>query len=162
MYAANGNWDKVSRIRDTMTKTGVKKDPGCSFIEYENEVHEFIAGDKSHPQNNEIYHKLSEIKERLKSLGYVADKSQVLLNVEGDDEKISELETHIERLAIAFGLLSLKPGIPIRVVKNLRVCNDCHSVKKLLSKIYDREIIVRDNSRFHHFKNGLCSCMDYW
>ncbi|KAJ8620435.1 hypothetical protein MRB53_028964 [Persea americana] len=46
-------------------------------------------------------------------------------------------------------------------MKNLRVCSDCHSATKLISKIYDREIIVRDQSRFHHFKNGLCSCLDY-
>ncbi|KAJ0539933.1 putative tetratricopeptide-like helical domain superfamily, DYW domain-containing protein [Helianthus annuus] len=162
MYAATGNWDKVSRVRDAMRKTGVKKDPGCSLIEYRDEVHEFIAGDKSHPRTHEIYHKLSEIRERLKSVGYVPDKSQVLLHIEGDDEKESELESHSERLAIAFGLISLKPGIPIRIVKNLRVCNDCHSVTKHLSQIYDREIIVRDNSRFHHFKHGSCSCMDYW
>ncbi|KAI7744786.1 hypothetical protein M8C21_030272, partial [Ambrosia artemisiifolia] len=138
MYAATGNWDKVSRVRDAMRKTGVKKDPGCSIIEYKDEVHEFIVGDKSHPQTHEIYHKLSEIRERLKSVGYVPDKSQVLLHIEGDDEKETELESHSE---------SLKPGIPIRIVKNLRVCNDCHSVTKLVTKIYDREIIVRDNSR---------------
>ncbi|KAM0044404.1 putative tetratricopeptide-like helical domain superfamily, DYW domain-containing protein [Helianthus debilis subsp. tardiflorus] len=162
MYAATGNWDKVSHARNAMRKTGVKKDPGCSLIEYRDEVHEFIAGDKSHPRTREIYHKLSEIRERLKSVGYVPDKSQVLLHIEGDDEKETELESHSERLAIAFGLISLKPGIPIRIVKNLRVCNDCHSVTKHLSKIYDREIIVRDNSRFHHFKHGSCSCMDYW
>ncbi|KAI3828086.1 hypothetical protein L1987_02183 [Smallanthus sonchifolius] len=162
MYAATGNWNKVAHVRDAMRKTGVKKDPGCSLIEYKDAVHEFIVGDKSHPQTNEIYHKLSEIRDRLKSVGHVPDKSQVLLHIEGDDEKETELESHSERLAIAFGLINLKPGIPIRIVKNLRVCNDCHSVTKILSKIYDREIIVRDNSRFHHFKNGSCSCMDYW
>ncbi|GJW60754.1 pentatricopeptide repeat-containing protein [Tanacetum coccineum] len=162
MYAATGNWDKVSHVRETMKKTGVKKDPGCSMIEYKDEVHEFIVGDKSHPQTNEIYHKLSEIRERLKSAGHVPDKSQVLLHIDGDDAKEAELESHSERLAIAFGLINMKPGIPIRIVKNLRVCNDCHSVTKLLSKVYNREIIVRDNSRFHHFKNGSCSCMDYW
>ncbi|KAJ9551643.1 hypothetical protein OSB04_015688 [Centaurea solstitialis] len=146
MYAASGNWEKVSGIRETMRKTGVKKDPGCSSIEFKDSVHEFTVGDRSHPQSNEIYDKLSEIRGRLKSLGYVPDKTQVLLHIEGDDEKEMELESHSERLAIAFGLINMKPGIPIRVVKNLRVCNDCHSVTKLLSKMYDREIIVRDNS----------------
>nr|GEV94107.1 hypothetical protein [Tanacetum cinerariifolium] len=87
---------------------------------------------------------------------------EILLHIDGDDAKVAELESHSERLAIAFGLINMKQGIPIRIVKNLRVCNDCHSVTKLLSKVYNREIIVRDNSRFHHFKNGSCSCMDYW
>ncbi|KAL4581426.1 hypothetical protein LXL04_017641 [Taraxacum kok-saghyz] len=162
MYAATSNWDKVSNIRETLNKMGLRKDPGCSFIEFGDSVHEFIVGDRSHPQCKEIYRKLSEIRERLKCLGHVPDKSQVLLHIEGDNEKEVELESHSERLAIAFGLINYKDGIPIRIVKNLRVCNDCHSVTKLLSKIYDREIIVRDNSRYHHFKNGSCSCMDYW
>nr|XP_043628512.1 pentatricopeptide repeat-containing protein At5g48910-like [Erigeron canadensis] len=162
MYAAAGDWDQVSHVREKMRKTGVRKDPGCSLIEYKDEVHEFIVGDQSHPQTNEIYLKLREMKERLKSAGHVPDKSQVLLHIEGDDQKETELESHSERLAIAFGLINLKPGIPIRVVKNLRVCNDCHSVTKLLSKLYNREIVVRDNSRYHHFKDGSCSCLDYW
>lgn len=50
----------------------------------------------------------------------------------------------------------------IRVLKNLRVCNDCHSVAKLISKITQRRIVVRDRNRFHHFENGVCSCGDYW
>lgn len=50
----------------------------------------------------------------------------------------------------------------IRVVKNLRVCGDCHEVTKIISKVYNREIIVRDRVRFHRFVNGSCSCKDYW
>ncbi|KAK9286879.1 hypothetical protein L1049_015285 [Liquidambar formosana] len=53
-------------------------------------------------------------------------------------------------------------GTEIRIVKNLRSCEDCHSFMKLLSKIYKRDIIVRDRIRFHHFRNGGCSCGDYW
>ncbi|RHN58107.1 putative DYW domain-containing protein [Medicago truncatula] len=92
----------------------------------------------------------------------MSDTSQVLLNIEGEKEKESELENHSERLAISFGLINMERRAPIRIIKNLRVCNDCHAVTKLLSAIYDREIIVRDNSRFHHFKNGSCSCNDFW
>ncbi|KAL7185926.1 hypothetical protein ACSBR2_027809 [Camellia fascicularis] len=155
-------WDKVSQVRETMKKKGLKKDPGYSAIEHKGLLHEFVVGDKSHPQIEKIYSKLSEMRERLKRMGHVPDTSQVLLCVEGEKDKEAELENHSERLAISFGLINVEPGSPIRIMKNLRVCNDCHSVTKLLSKIYDREIIVRDNSRFHHFKDGLCSCMDYW
>ncbi|KAK9924366.1 hypothetical protein M0R45_032736 [Rubus argutus] len=109
-----------------------------------------------------IYSKLSEVREKLKSVGHVPDTSQVLLCLEEEKEKEVELENHSERLAIAFGLINLEPRSPIRIIKNLRVCNDCHSVTKLLSKIYNREIVVRDNSRFHHFTNGSCSCKDFW
>ncbi|KAG8489098.1 hypothetical protein CXB51_017086 [Gossypium anomalum] len=94
----------------------------------------------------------------LKLAGHVPDTSQVLLYIEEEEEKEAELENHNERLAIAFGLINTEAGCPIRIMKNLRICSDCHSVTKLLSKIYSREIIMRDNSRFHHFKDGLCSC----
>ncbi|XP_062009281.1 pentatricopeptide repeat-containing protein At1g08070, chloroplastic-like [Rosa rugosa] len=162
MYAAADQWEKVSQVREMMKKRGVKKDPGCSSIEHRGMLHEFIVGDKSHPQTKEIYSKLSEVRERLKSAGHVPDTSQVLLCLEDEKEKEAELENHSERLAIAFGLINLEPRSPIRIIKNLRVCNDCHSVTKLLSKIYNREIVVRDNSRFHHFANGSCSCKDFW
>lgn len=162
MYASLGRWDKVSEVRELMKEKGMRKEPGCSSIEHKGSLHEFIVGDKSHPQKKEIYSKLKEMKERLTCMGHVPDTTQVLLHIEGEKEKEAELENHSERLAIAFGLINVGIGSPIRIVKNLRVCNDCHNVTKLLSQIYSREIIVRDNSRFHHFKNGSCSCMDYW
>ncbi|KAB2610686.1 pentatricopeptide repeat-containing protein [Pyrus ussuriensis x Pyrus communis] len=155
-------WEKVSQVREMMRKKGIKKDPGCSSIEHRGVLHEFIVGDKSHPQTEEIYLKLSEIREKLKSVGHVPDTSRVLLCLEEEKEKEAELENHSERLAIAFGLINSEAGSPIRIIKNLRVCSDCHSVTKHLSSIYNPEIIVRDNSRFHHFTNGSCSCKDFW
>ncbi|KAM0958995.1 hypothetical protein EV1_024017 [Malus domestica] len=162
LYAAADQWEKVSQVREMMRKKGVKKDPGCSSIEHRGVLHEFIVGDKSHPRTEEIYLKLSEIREKLKSVGHVPDTSQVLLCLEEEKEKEAELENHSERLAIAFGLINSEAGSPIRIIKNLRVCSDCHSVTKHLSSIFNREIIVRDNSRFHHFRNGSCSCKDFW
>ncbi|KAM1822125.1 hypothetical protein ACFX1X_024572 [Malus domestica] len=162
LYAAADQWEKVSQVREMMRKKGVKKDPGCGSIEHRGVLHEFIVGDKSHPRTEEIYLKLSEIREKLKSVGHVPDTSQVLLCLEEEKEKEAELENHSERLAIAFGLINSEAGSPIRIIKNLRVCSDCHSVTKHLSSIYNREIIVRDNSRFHHFRNGSCSCKDFW
>ncbi|XP_004144616.1 pentatricopeptide repeat-containing protein At5g48910 [Cucumis sativus] len=162
MYAAAGLWEKVRQVREMMKKKGMKKDPGCSSIEHQGSIHEFIVGDKSHPQTEEIYIKLCEMKKKLNVAGHIPDTTQVLLCLEEDNEKEAELETHSERLAIAFGLLNIKHGSPIRIIKNLRICNDCHAVTKLLSHIYNREIIIRDGSRFHHFKSGSCSCKDFW
>ncbi|KAL4185397.1 hypothetical protein AMTRI_Chr10g5740 [Amborella trichopoda] len=161
IYAAAGRWDDMAKVRETMRWRGVRKDPGRSLIDHGGVIHEFIVGDRSHPQTEEIYLKLDEMHERLKSIGYEPDKTQVLLHIE-DSEKEVALSYHSEKLAIAFGLINLERGMPIRIVKNLRVCPDCHSATKLLSITYGCDIIVRDNSRFHHFKNGSCSCMDYW
>ena len=69
---------------------------------------------------------------------------------------------HSEKLAIAFALLNTKSGTEITVMKNLRVCVDCHLFIKLVSKIVNRQFIVRDATRFHHFRDGICSCKDYW
>ncbi|CAN8270622.1 unnamed protein product [Cochlearia groenlandica] len=166
MYAAAGKWDKVSEVREMMKKKGIKKDAGWSLIERKGVVHRFIVGDKSHPQSDEIYEKLKEMREKLRESGHVPDTKQVLLRIEEEKEKEAGLELHSERLAIAYGLINDKANgngkSPIRVVKNLTVCNDCHSVTKLLSRIYRRDIVVRDNSRFHHFRDGSCSCNDFW
>ena len=80
----------------------------------------------------------------------------------GQEEKENVLSYHSEKLAVAFGLISMSEGSPIQVIKNLQICGDCHVVIKLASKIYGRDIIVRDRARFHRFKDGSCSCRDYW
>ncbi|KAM6576592.1 hypothetical protein CsatB_028429 [Cannabis sativa] len=161
IYADSKKWDGVSNVRQIMKSKGVKKIPGCSVIEVDGEVHEFFVGDKSHPRYNEIEIMLGEISRRLKLFGYVANTNPVLFDIE-EEEKEDALCKHSEKVAIAFGLISLREGVPIRIVKNLRVCWDCHEVTKIISKVFNREIIVRDRNRFHHFKDGQCSCRGYW
>lgn len=161
IYADSKLWDGVSNVRRTMKAKGVRKLPGCSVLEVDGEVHEFLVGDKSHPRYNEIEAMLGEISRRLKLAGYVANTNPVLFDIE-EEEKEDALCKHSEKVAIAFGLISLKEGVPIRIVKNLRVCWDCHDVTKMISKLFNREIIVRDRNRFHHFQDGECSCKGYW
>lgn len=161
MYASRGNWDDVIEIRGMMTENRVTKTPGCSMIEVNGIVHEFLAGDKTHPQTDEIEKKLEEMSKRLKMEGYVPDMNEVFLEID-EEEKETSLFRHSEKLAVAFGLLHIAPSIPIRIMKNLRICNDCHRAFKFTSKAYDREIVVRDRHRFHHFKHGTCSCLDFW
>ncbi|KAL4191411.1 hypothetical protein AMTRI_Chr07g29760 [Amborella trichopoda] len=161
IYAKSNRWDDVAGVRKLMRKKGIKKEPGFSSIEVNGSIHEFVMGDKSHPQTEEIHGMLDEMSNRLKEAGHVANTSVVLLNIE-EEERETTLTYHTEKLAIAFGLISTAPCTPIRIVKNLRVCDDCHSATKLISKIYGREIIVRDRNRYHHFKEGSCSCRDYW
>lgn len=97
----------------------------------------------------------------MKELGYVADTNFELHDVE-QQHKQHALCHHSEKLAIAFGLITTPPGSPIRIIKNLRMCGDCHSATKFISKISGREVVVRDSNRFHSFEGGLCSCGDYW
>ncbi|KAK7320693.1 hypothetical protein VNO77_30397 [Canavalia gladiata] len=161
IYAKLLRWEKKTKVREVMDMKGMKKIPGSTMIEINNEMYEFVAGDKSHNQYKEIYEMMDEMGREIKRAGYVPTTSQVLLDIDEEDKE-DALHRHSEKLAIAFALLSTPPGTPIRIVKNLRVCEDCHSATNFISKVYNREIVVRDRNRFHHFKKGLCSCGDFW
>lgn len=161
IYAAAGRWNDVESIRRMMEEKGIKPRAGCSWIEYKSKVCVFRVGDKSHPQAEEIYAMLRSLAGKMKDVGYVPATKFVLQNVE-ESEKENILCGHSERLALGFGLINTGPRLPIRITKNIRVCGDCHSAIKAISTIVGREIIVRDSQRFHHFRDGACSCGDYW
>ena len=162
IYAKAGRWEEVGEVRKLMKERGIKTTPGTSIIDLgRGEVHKFIIGDGSHPQVKDIYQMLDKVKERLQMEGYEPDPSQVLFDID-EEEKETAVWQHSEKLAIGFGLINTSPGTTIRIVKNLRVCEDCHSATKLISQVYNREIIVRDRIRYHHFRNGACSCKDFW
>eukprot|EP00257_Ricinus_communis_P021958 XP_015581556.1 pentatricopeptide repeat-containing protein At1g08070, chloroplastic [Ricinus communis] len=160
IYASVGRWEDAMRTRNHMKEKGIKKTPGCSLIELEGETYEFLAEDNARSMK-EVYTASEEMMERIKLAGYVPNIADARLDAEEDDKEAA-VSHHSEKLAIAFGLIKTPPGTTIRVAKNLRVCTDCHNAAKIISKVYNREIILRDRNRFHHFKEGLCSCNDYW
>lgn len=161
IYAAERQWKDVEKVRALVKNQRLRKPPSYSFVELNKTVHQFFVGDKSHHQSDDIYAKLEDLNEKLKKDGYKPDTSSVLHDVE-EEIKEKMLWDHSERLALAFALLNTSPGTTIRITKNLRVCGDCHTVMKMISKLVSREIIMRDILRFHHFKDGLCSCGGYW
>ncbi|XP_038981069.1 pentatricopeptide repeat-containing protein At3g62890-like [Phoenix dactylifera] len=161
VYSSIGRLEDAARCRLRMREKQVAKMPGCSWIEVDSTVHEFFMGDRSHPQSEKIYSMIGALSLRMKLAGYVPDTTVVSQSID-EEEKEDALSMHSEKLAVAFGLISTKEGATIRVVKNLRVCNDCHEAMKFISKIVAREIVLRDRSRFHHFSEGKCSCKDYW
>lgn len=161
LYASFEDWDGVAWVRLLMKDRNIRKDPGCSWIELYGVIHEFLVEDDAHPHAKEIHLMLKEISERFSSIGYRPDTTQVFLNMD-EEEKRGVLSHHSEKIAVAFGLISTDPHTPLHVVKNLRICEDCHSSMKLISKLYKRKIIVRDRKRFHHFDDGSCSCKDCW
>ncbi|XP_042479192.1 pentatricopeptide repeat-containing protein At1g11290, chloroplastic [Macadamia integrifolia] len=160
IYANASMWDNVAKVRTMMEKKGLQKTPGCSLVELRNEVHTFYSGSTDHPQSKRIYTKLEVLGDEIKAAGYVPVTNSIH-DVE-DEVKEQLLNSHSEKLAIAFALINTNPGTTIHIRKNLRVCGDCHEATKYISLVTGREIIVRDMQRFHHFKNGTCSCADYW
>lgn len=161
LYAASGNWNDVRKMRVMMRDKGVHKVPGYSWIEVQNKIHTFSVGDSVHPEKDKIYAFLEDLELRLKKEGYISATKIVLHDVE-EEEKEHMLKYHSEKLAVAYGILSIPAGRPIRVIKNLRVCHNCHNAIKYISKVEGRLIILRDSNRFHHFQGGSCSCGDYW
>ncbi|KAE8656771.1 hypothetical protein F3Y22_tig00116997pilonHSYRG00311 [Hibiscus syriacus] len=148
IYAKTGKWDGVSRLRKHMRVTGLKKEQGCSRIEVNGVIHEFLAGDNCHPLSKEIYSKLDEIVVRLKSAGFVPNKSHQMQLIEEDDMQEHALGLHSEKLAIAFGLLYLEASQPIRIIKNLR------------------QMILRDRIRYtrnsarYDYNHGKCDMIE--
>ncbi|GMH06334.1 hypothetical protein Nepgr_008174 [Nepenthes gracilis] len=164
IYSNAGRWEDVSMVRKLMRDRGVKKKPGCSWIEVNKKIHIFIAEDRLHPMIKEIYEYLEDMSMKIKRTGYVPDVKWALVKDDGigEAEKEMMLVHHSEKLAIAFGLLSTRDGEPILVMKNLRICGDCHNAIKFISAATGRVITVRDTHRFHCFNDGRCSCGDYW
>lgn len=162
IYATSRNWQEVGRLRQDMKNKGLRKPAGVSLIEFDNKLHGFHTGEEFNSFTREIYEKLERMVVDIKMVGYVPDLSCVFHDVEEED-KHGMLSYHGEKLALAFGLMNVSDTkLAIRITKNLRVCSDCHLAFKLVSRVYGRKIIVRDVNRFHHFKDGFCSCNDYW
>lgn len=162
ILASAGRWDSVSRVRKLMRKKGLQKNPACSWVEgNKGNVHEFFAGDLTHPRSQEIRQLLEDLLTKLRLHGYQPNLESVSYDISDDDKRLI-LMSHSEKLALGFGLLTIDSEHTIRIMKNLRICEDCHIFMCGASKVTGREIIVRDNMRFHHFHNGNCSCGNFW
>ncbi|GMI80226.1 EMBRYO DEFECTIVE 3141 [Hibiscus trionum] len=134
--------------------------PVCSWIEVNKRSHVFLSGDKSHVQTNEIYRKVDSLVYQISKRGYVLEEKILLPDVDEQEHRV--LLYHSEKLSVAFGLLNTMNKSPLQIMQSHRICNDCHNAIKLIALVTRREIVMRDASRFHHFKHGSCSCGDYW
>ena len=158
IYAEEGTWDEFGNVRSMMKCKGLRKVPGYSTIEIDRRIYRFGPGDTSHSQATDIYRFLENFQTLVHAQGYDSETDNSIVEFRKENNVMS----HSEKLAIAFGIINTRPGTTLRISKNLRVCRDCHSFAKIVSKITGREIVMRDLNRFHCFKNGSCSCKDYW
>ncbi|XP_024514775.1 pentatricopeptide repeat-containing protein At4g02750-like [Selaginella moellendorffii] len=161
MLGIAGRTEDAAAVRKKMVSSGLSKQPGISLIIVNSEMHSFTSGDESHPRIHEIRAELQRLTSQMRESGYVPDTHDVFHAV-SEAGKSELVWHHSEKLAIAFGLISTSPGVPLWIRKNLRVCLDCHSATKFISKVTGRSIVVRDSYRFHKFENGSCSCGDFW
>ncbi|XP_031489781.1 putative pentatricopeptide repeat-containing protein At2g01510 [Nymphaea colorata] len=161
IYAAAGRWEDVANVKKSMKGRGLIKEPAYSWVVIKQKTYSFSANDDSCPQMEEVKATLDMLHQKMIWMGFKPDTSCVLHRIK-EEAKIEALRYHSEKLAVAFALINTPPGSPITVIKNLRACADCHVAIKLISKIVGRDITVRDSSRFHHFRDGVCSCGDFW
>ncbi|WOK96316.1 pentatricopeptide repeat-containing protein [Canna indica] len=79
IYASAGRWKEAANIRLRMKGKGLKKQPGCSWIEVGNRVHVFVVRDRSHSESDKIYRLLHDLHNKLKRAGYEPAVEQVLI-----------------------------------------------------------------------------------
>ncbi|KAI4969383.1 hypothetical protein ZWY2020_000297 [Hordeum vulgare] len=167
-YTSAGQTDNAAAVWSNMRQRGILKDPGCSWIEIKDIPYVFYAGlvSPAAARAGEVMMLLDELEGKMREKGYKGGLGSTRVfdahEEDGEDGKGEMVGVHSELLALGFGLLVIPKGMTIRVMKNLRMCCDCHDAFKLISGIMVREFVVRDLNRFHHFKMGSCSCNDYW
>jgi pentatricopeptide repeat protein len=146
-----------------MKSHGIKKTPGITEIDLLNGEPIVTVYARSYPEKykREIISEMKVVYDQITRDGFVANTSVVTEDVD-DSTKQLMLSEHSEKISLVLGLLKVPQDKEIRLSKNLKVCSDCHSFMKAVSKVRDREIVMRDAKRFHHFKNGKCTCNDKW
>ncbi|KAI5078696.1 hypothetical protein GOP47_0006367 [Adiantum capillus-veneris] len=156
-YNRAGQVEEAQSVEELRKLANAWKKPAKAFIEIDRQVHEFTVGDRTHPQRDAVYTKMNSLNAQLKKEGY-RPKLDSVMNFSATADKEKALCSHSEKLAIAFGLISSSPFTTLRVSKNLRMCDDCHVVTKLISRMETRSIIVKDSFCVHQFQEGVCSC----
>ncbi|KZV24876.1 pentatricopeptide repeat-containing protein chloroplastic [Dorcoceras hygrometricum] len=160
IYNGSGKFEEAAEVFQTLRKKGMRIVPACTWIEIKKQPNVFYTGDKSHPQTKDIYDNLYCIMQQISQHGYAPKGNNILPDVDAREQ--SMILHHSEKLAISFGLINTPSSTPLQLVQSHRICNDCHNAIKLISLVSKREIVFRDCSRFHRFKDGGCSCGDYW
>ncbi|CAF1579670.1 unnamed protein product [Adineta ricciae] len=162
ILASSGDLEEASQLRREMSQSGIKKKVGVSWTEVNGEIVEFRVKDRRHPRTEEIYDELHRIETELTEHGHKFDSSWITREMMPDETVASILNSHSERLALAYHFIQRPVPSRIQIVKNLRICGDCHGAIKLISRIRQCDIIIRDTNRIHHFSEGKCSCNDHF
>ncbi|XP_057501463.1 pentatricopeptide repeat-containing protein At4g35130, chloroplastic isoform X2 [Actinidia eriantha] len=161
MYAEVGRWEDVERIKRLMNNGGFERNTGYSTVENNGKTYKFNNLDMSHINTSLIYDVMYIISKKIREDIYVHNVTK-FRPLDVIRKRLTSPECHSVRLAICFGLISVSLGSPVLVRKNIRICEACHSAAKKISEVTGREVIVGDPKMHHHFRNGRCSCGDYW
>jgi hypothetical protein len=132
IYAAAGNGHLRTNVEQQWKARGVRKQPGHTWIEVNNEVHMFVVDNQDHLQMIEICAKLQRLSVVMCDAGYVPHTEFILHDVE-EEEMVFHLGHQSEKLAIGLGLIKTAPCTPLQIKKNLQVFfEDCHTSTKFI------------------------------
>ncbi|XP_017970624.1 PREDICTED: pentatricopeptide repeat-containing protein At1g50270 [Theobroma cacao] len=84
LYSRCQKWDSAAQIRKLMKEKGVKKTPGCSWIEVNGATHEFIAFDGSHSEFHSLNQVMDSFIVQLTLADYATDCSLFAFDVDAD------------------------------------------------------------------------------
>ncbi|CAN6286225.1 unnamed protein product [Urochloa humidicola] len=162
LYMDAGKISLAMRTRGQMRERGMTREAGISWAEFGGSIHQFVDGDSSGSQKAETFTRLEELLVRVKQKTEHSAMNIWELGFQARKVGESSISKHGELLAVALGLTTLPNTAPLRLMKNQNMSWESHETLKLLSEGENREIIIRDPARFHHFSQGSCSCRDYW
>lgn len=155
LVAAKASDSAKEKLREMRQRRMMKEEP-------KNRTRQFRAGDTSHPESDKIFAALRSLKVQMLDMGFVPATHVCNWEKVQEEEKEEQLLFRSNKLAFASGILKSNARKPVTVVQNMRTCVDGHNTLKMISVITGRELIQRDSKRFHHYRNGVCSCRDYW
>ncbi|KAL6884511.1 hypothetical protein ACP4OV_010447 [Aristida adscensionis] len=101
IYASQRKWSDVERVRHLMRHRGVNKDPGCSWVELNSQVHVFVVGEQQHPDAENINAELIRLAKHMKDEGY-CQTSKFSFDDELDALEEPYEENQLESLSAAY------------------------------------------------------------
>ncbi|KAL5808354.1 hypothetical protein ACOSQ3_029045 [Xanthoceras sorbifolium] len=75
IYADEGKWENVDKVRKEMRERGLRKEIGCSWIEIGGHMNCFMSKDEEHPHSDEVYEMLEGLAMEMKGAGCRVFKS---------------------------------------------------------------------------------------
>ena len=91
MYAAAGCWHKLAKVRTFMRDLGVRKAPGCAWVDVGSGFSPFLVDDISNARTDEIHPLLEGLTLVMKEAGYISSEE-----FGSDDETSGEFSEELE------------------------------------------------------------------
>uniref|UniRef100_A0A0D9Y8W4 Uncharacterized protein n=1 Tax=Oryza glumipatula TaxID=40148 RepID=A0A0D9Y8W4_9ORYZ len=141
IYATVGKWEEAAQIRKLLRNRGIRKKPGCSWIDLGRIVHIFVANDVSHPRIKDVYKFLEVMSEKMKLAGYVLDERWALAKDHAAGGE-TRLRHHSKKLALAFdrlllemhigSIVSAMEAVPVEIIGETEKLTQIHEKDEIL------------------------------